>query len=132
MSDPAQMYPAYQAKRARPVELTIYSLDATLISLKLEVSGNYHLVLQGGSGATMIASAPNPDPEFVSPSSRRAKEIEAVRKAIDAKFFAKPSTFRPTRVRIAGVGFFDRTHGQAGVAPNGIELYPVTNIKFLD
>jgi hypothetical protein len=26
--------------------------------------------------------------------------------------------------RITGVGFFDRIHGQAGVAPNGIELHP--------
>ena len=26
---------------------------------------------------------------------------------------------------IDGVGFFDRLHGQAGVAPNGIELHPV-------
>jgi hypothetical protein len=26
---------------------------------------------------------------------------------------------------VSGVGFFDRIHGQRGVAPNGIELHPV-------
>jgi hypothetical protein len=26
---------------------------------------------------------------------------------------------------VTGVGFFDAMHGQAGVAPNGIELHPV-------
>jgi len=30
---------------------------------------------------------------------------------------------------ITGVAFFDRVHGQIGVAPNGIELHPVLSIK---
>jgi hypothetical protein len=34
------------------------------------------------------------------------------------------------RVRIAGVGFFDRNHGQYGPAPNFIELHPVLAIEF--
>jgi hypothetical protein len=29
------------------------------------------------------------------------------------------------RATFSGVGFFDRPHGQTGVAPNGIELQPV-------
>ena len=28
-----------------------------------------------------------------------------------------------------GVGFFDRIHGQTGVAPNGIELHPVVSFS---
>jgi hypothetical protein len=35
------------------------------------------------------------------------------------------------RVRVTGIGFFDFIHGQAGVAPNGIELHPVLGITFL-
>jgi hypothetical protein len=31
---------------------------------------------------------------------------------------------------VTGVGFFDRIHGQTGVAPNGIELHPVLDIQF--
>jgi hypothetical protein len=33
-------------------------------------------------------------------------------------------------VTVTGVGFFDRIHGQTGVAPNGIELHPVLDIQF--
>jgi hypothetical protein len=34
------------------------------------------------------------------------------------------------KATITGVGFFDLRHGQAGQAPNGIELHPV--LKFTD
>src|SRR5262249_31008189 len=33
-------------------------------------------------------------------------------------------------VQVTGVGMFDFLHGQAGVAPNGIELHPVLGIAF--
>jgi hypothetical protein len=31
---------------------------------------------------------------------------------------------------VRGVGFFDRIHGQTGIAPNGIELHPILGICF--
>jgi hypothetical protein len=34
------------------------------------------------------------------------------------------------RVNVRGLGFFDVLHGQTGVAANGIELHPVTRIRF--
>jgi hypothetical protein len=38
----------------------------------------------------------------------------------------------PTPARITGVGFFDKVHGQMGVALlNGIELHPVLKIEWL-
>jgi hypothetical protein len=37
----------------------------------------------------------------------------------------------PIQVRVTGVGFFDRVHGQNGVAKNGIELHPLLDIKFI-
>lgn len=36
------------------------------------------------------------------------------------------------RVRITGIGFFDRPHGQTGRARNMIEIHPVLDIEFLD
>jgi len=33
------------------------------------------------------------------------------------------------RVRVTGILFFDRLHGQIGVAPNGVELHPVLDIE---
>jgi hypothetical protein len=39
---------------------------------------------------------------------------------------------KATPVRITGVGFFDRVHGQAGVSQfNGIELHPMLKVEFL-
>ena len=37
---------------------------------------------------------------------------------------------RATKATLIGVGFFDRLHGQLGVAPNGIELHPVLDVTF--
>jgi hypothetical protein len=36
----------------------------------------------------------------------------------------------PADATITGVGFFDRSHGQTGAAPNIIELHPVLEISF--
>lgn len=37
----------------------------------------------------------------------------------------------PTRVRLTGVGFFDRAHDADGAAPNVIELHPVLKVEWL-
>lgn len=94
MADPRRTYPAYQAKRAIPVETTVWRVDATIISMKSEGDGDYHLVLQGASGATMIAEVPVPDIRFVGDSPWLA-DILAARQEIDAKFVShlSPDTF---------------------------------------
>ncbi len=128
--------PEYSAKRAAPVELTIYSVEAEMIALKVEVDGDYHIVLQGASGARVVAEIPDPDHHFTDPSSRWVKEIAAARKAVDQK--VSPDANRTgvihlrAHVRVTGVGFFDRVHGAMGTTPNGIELHPVIGIDFLE
>ena len=60
-------------------------------------------------------------PSFVTPDSPDAADMPT--------FAAK---VKPTRVRITGVGFFDKVHGQTGVSPlNGIELHPILKIEWL-
>ena len=50
--------------------------------------------------------------------------------AVDMPTFA--AKVKPTPARITGVGFFDKVHGQTGVAPlNGIELHPILKIEWL-
>jgi hypothetical protein len=125
--------PKLQNSRYPPAELTIYTVEATIIAIKLQMSGNYTLVLQNEKGATMRAQSPNPDPFFVPASSRWAKEIETVRKVIDAKLVAERFiTTTRAKARITGVGFFTHLRGQTGVAPNGFELHPVIKIEFFD
>ena len=40
-----------------------------------------------------------------------------------------PEPVPPLTVVVTGVGFFDFLHGQAGAAPNGIELHPVLKVE---
>jgi hypothetical protein len=133
------------ADRDAPVELTTYEVTATLIGYKLEADGDYHLVLDDGQGHTMIAEIP--DPAFCAQSLWLA-EITASRKAFDGKFGPQIAALKVMMVSLAanegvpmitkvsvpvvvtGIGFFDRLHGQTGVAPNGIELHPVLDISF--
>lgn len=127
-SDPAE----FQKKRAGPVELKIYSVEATITAVKFEADGDYHMVLQGSSGQDMVAEIPNPDPIFTAPTSRWAREIAFARKQADGLLHLQDTRPRlPAHVRIKGVGFFDRCHGGAGAAPNCIELHPVLNLELI-
>jgi hypothetical protein len=175
MPDPTKEYPAFEAKRAAPVETTVWALDCEITAVKLEQDGDYHLVLRAPSGETMIGEIPDPDPAFVNPSSPFAPDIQTVRKVVEQKIFNKlldtplaplgkymvpassfatapavtttirtarqnagPSaafvpfpvkaSITPVKAHVTGVGFFDRKHGQLGVAPNAIEIHPVLDI----
>jgi hypothetical protein len=86
MSPPTQEFPAYQERRKGPVETTVWRIEAHIIALKLEADGDYHLVLQGASGQTMIGEVPTPRPPFVDASSPWTANMKAARQAIDDKF----------------------------------------------
>lgn len=134
--------------RYQDVENTVWQLakaDTTLVGYKHETDGDYHLVLSDSSGNTMIAEIP--DPADVDPGSTFVGAITAARqafsdqfgvqlRALDAMAAAEPDTSAPMIVQVSvpvtvtGIGFFDFVHGQAGVAPNGVELHPVLAIDF--
>ena len=59
-------------------------------------------------------------------------EITSVRQAIDTELGGPIHGKKKLKrlVTVTGVGFFDRIHGQEGVAPNGIELHPLLSIDF--
>ncbi len=178
MPDPTQTYDAYQNRRAVPAEQIIWQADVTITAMKLEADGDYHLVLQGASGETMIGEVPTPTTGFLG-NSPWITNIGQARQAVDDKFVKHlspaafvpmgrtlvpraaltiqpravpplPASFYtpqegtgiemplfktqlpPTRARITGVGFFDKVHGQMGVAQsNGIELHPILKIEWL-
>jgi len=178
------LFPQFQERRRGPVEFVVWRLEGDIIALKQEADGDYHLVVQGASGQTMIAEAPTPKPPFVDASSPWTANLFTVRTAIDDKLVSplSPANFvlmddtlvpreslppslhpqamamtplvvesfstpedddappmptfktkvKPTACRITGVGFFDKVHGQSGVALlNGIELHPILKIEFL-
>lgn len=86
--------PAYQSKREAPVETTIWRLDATITAMKLEADGDYHLVLEGASGETMIGEIPTPTADFVG-TSPWLNNIQQARQAVDDKFVShlSPAAF---------------------------------------
>lgn len=121
-----------QDKRICPVECTVYTVEATITSVKLELDGDYHMVLQGASGQTMVAEIPTPTNVFIGDSPWITK-IAAARSEVYHRIDSGSLMGRniSARARLSGVGFFDFFHGQAGMAPNGLELHPVLGIEFL-
>jgi hypothetical protein len=114
--------------RIQPTETTVFTLNATLVEFALENDSDYHVVIADANGNTMITEIPAP--KCVGAASPFASDISAARAAFDGRFVVTTSFQKANiPVQITGVGFFDSLHGQAGVAPNGIELHPVLDIK---
>jgi len=125
---PAPAQPPLNA-RVKPVETTVWSLDAILLRYKQEADSDDHLVLSDTGGRTMIAEIPSP--ACVGPSSPFLPAMRAVRQAFTAAFHPTISFQRVNvKVHVTGVGFFDFKHGQSGVAPNAIELHPILSIRW--
>src|SRR5579859_3447557 len=115
--------------RIQPTETTVFQLHDTLTIYKLETDSDYHLVLDDGSGNTMIVEIP--DPACVGSTSPLLPDIRTARSEFDARYTPNGSfQTANTPVTVTGVGFFDYLHGQTGVAPNGIELHAVLDIQF--
>jgi hypothetical protein len=115
--------------RIQPTETTVFQLHDTLTIYKLESDSDYHLVLDDGSGHTMIVEIP--DPACVGSTSPLLPGIRTARSEFDARYTPN-GTFQTANVAVTvtGVGFFDFLHGQTGVAPNGIELHAVLDVQF--
>jgi hypothetical protein len=147
--------PSDEVTRA-PGETSIRTVDARLVRFKREGGrdgdSDYHLVftdatmLYTGGGNSVTVSPHSfigeiPDPACVagrhgnSPTpSRFATEMQAVRQAFESQFPNRTATgwndAQGIPVRVTGVVFFDRPHGQVGRALNGIELHPILSLQF--
>ena len=90
--------PEFQAVRDGVAEVTIWRIEAQIISLKHEADGDYHLVLQGPGGEQMIAEIPTPSARFVG-DSPWLDNFTAARKEIDDKLVRQLSPARFGAVR---------------------------------
>ena len=111
------------------MELSTYTLEATIVRGLVESDGDYHLVIQGKSGATMVAESPAPSRAHVG-DTPWYKEILAVRQQLEARAVVSRQS-ESVPIRITGVGFFDIVHGQTGMAPSGLNLHPILKVDFL-
>jgi len=106
----------------------LIQVAGTLTFAKREADGDYHLVLDDGHGNTMIVESPDP---ACAHGSVVLAQIEAVRDQLDVQLpaLARGEVIHPNMAAVVtGIGFFDRLHGQTGVAPNGIELHPLLSV----
>src|SRR5439155_25029382 len=123
--------PLPQSSRIAPTELTVFTLTAQVVEMKLEEDRDIHLVIAepGDASATMITEFPDADECSGAVGSAHAQEMRTARAALIGAF-GQPSSSQFTNLTgtatLTGVGFFDFLHGQTGVAPDGIELHPVT------
>ena len=94
LTDPTTDPPAFKSVRANITECTIWRIEATVIALKHEKDGDYHLVLQSASGANMVAEIPTPTTVFVGDSPWLTNIGEA-RQQVDDKLVKhlSPSAF---------------------------------------
>jgi hypothetical protein len=86
--------PAFQSKRAGTVETTIWRVEGEITVLKHEKDNDYHLVLQGASGDTIVAEVPNPTKPYIGDCPWFAN-IQVARQAVEDKFVhnLKPQDF---------------------------------------
>jgi len=121
-------------RRIAPTELTTFTVRARVQEFKLEDDNDIHVVVNepGKPNDTMVI-------ELVDPQCKGA--VHAVHRDMMQTArndflgicgeLARRFKDCEADVEVTGVGFFDSIHGQAGVAPNGIELHPVLEIRLV-
>jgi hypothetical protein len=121
-----------------PVELTTYRIHVKLKRWKISADdGDIHLVVHDpATEESMIVEFPDPKCT-VKASDAQRKEMTDARLAIESS--CPGNTLRKSfhelagEATITGVGFFDKNHGQNGVAvPNAIELHPALSFAGAD
>lgn len=119
-----------RATKRFPAELSSVAVFGRLIGYKLETDGDIHIVVRDLlSKDTMIVEIPNPD---CMPAKSQAKTA-LMREAFQKEFGKATSRFKriksTTVIQVTGPLFYDFLHRQTGVAQNGIEIHPVTDLK---
>ena len=117
-------------RRVAPTETTIFCVEGMIYDVpRPQADGDIHVVVAGLEDSIVSLIAEIPDPRcYLVCSSGFAHLFATARERLEAKLRVWATD--TLRVRIAGVGFFDRNHGQLGPAPNFIELHPVLAIEF--
>jgi hypothetical protein len=95
------------------LERLVVQLEIEVLAFKNEPDGDIHAIVRGGAGELMVAEFPN---SICTVGSPQASAMESARQT-----FVRLMHQRMQRLRLTGVLLFDKVHGQAVGAPNGIE-----------
>jgi hypothetical protein len=127
--------PAYAAANPRStLEESVFTVDGFLVGYTLAADSDFHAVIRDAVGETLIIEFPNPgclqgSKVFQQAIAARSRFLQLIGTLPTAHFVFLPKAIE---VRVTGVVFFDRIHGQDGVAANGVELHPVIAIEGLE
>jgi hypothetical protein len=114
----------------QPQEEQVFRVQGSIVAFKLEADSDIHVAIADPAGdhPTMIAEFPA---SICDAGAVDEPQIDQARQDFIAAFGQPTGQFhKPTGCAVlAGVFFFDRIHGQFGVAPNGAELHPVLSFE---
>ena len=125
---PAPPYrPGYS--RLSPTETTVFCIEGWYKEVNTEADYDLHVVVGGLEDTSVTMIVEIPDARCAGACASGYGEMYArARQALENRL--KTWTTDTLRIRVMGVGFFDRPHGQYGGAPNSIELHPVLGLDF--
>ena len=114
-------------------EKRVYQLDCILIKYKVEADKDWHLLVQDlETNEQMVVEIPDPQCDEVK-GNPRFNKLALIRKRLVARVGPVKTGFRKppanTRLRITGVGFFDKPNHPVGF--KGRELHPVIDLAIL-
>jgi hypothetical protein len=121
--------PGTSEPRIAGLEYQAYTVNCTITALRTETDYDYHLVLFDGTN-TMIGEVPDPTCA-VAATSAHVNEFLAARNWVSTNIGTVTNTYLNVKnVVVTGVAFLDPPHGQAGMAPNYLELHSILKLKF--
>jgi hypothetical protein len=122
-------------------EQKVVRLTVNIVDYREEADGDIHLVIDDGSGDSLVAEVPDPE-DAIASMSDHANDYRKVRLWLrtqlgepgkwNGKSYDENKTLLRIgglRVTITGVIFFDLEHKVDGKADNNLELHPVIGIE---
>lgn len=109
-------------------EFNCYQIDCRIREYRIEDDGDVHLVLVEvkDSTKTMVGEIPDINCQQIR-NSKFIKSFAGARQEFET-FKLPHYKVKDGIYTITGVCFFDKVHGQLGVAPNGVEIHPIMDI----
>lgn len=110
-------------------EFHVYTIDAVLDEVRPQGDEDYHLVVSspGHPDSQMVVEIADPACPGASTST-----YEPAMTCVREWFDEHQDVLVGKKLRFEGVGFYDRAHGQIGMAENCLELHPVLDIRCLN
>jgi len=122
--------PGSSQARIQPQEDSVYTVICTITEFRPESDSDCHLVITDGL-VTMVAEVPDPGCSSVAASPYKAEFITCRDWVHTNLGYNINTSVSLPKVVITGVSYYDPPHGQAGAAPNNMELHSVIDIHFL-